>query len=239
MTTANDLIVPAMRRIGVLAAGETLDAADANDALEALNTMIDSWSAERLSVFSTQDQTFTWPANTKVRSLGPTGNFVGLRPIQLDDNTYYTTTTSGGVLSLTPNILNQDQYNQIALKNTTSTYPQYIFVNYEMADVEMTVWPVPTVALEWHFISVAELTQPALLATTLYIPPGYRRAFSFNLSCEIAAEYGIEPPPRVSRIADVSKKVIKRINNPKDIMGMPYALVARRRGAFNIYTGGY
>ena len=76
-TSAGDQINGALRLIGQLAEGETPSAATSDDALTALNQMLDSWSAERLSVFSTQDQMFTWPASTKSRTIGPTGDFVG------------------------------------------------------------------------------------------------------------------------------------------------------------------
>jgi hypothetical protein len=85
---------------------------------------------------------------------------------------------------------------------------------------------------------VSELTQPATLATNLYLPPGYLRAFKYNLACEIAPEFGVEPPPTVSRIAMTSKRNLKRINNPDDVMSMPYSLVATRQ-RFNVYAGNY
>ena len=70
--TAGDQINRALRLLGVLAEGETTSAAVSQDALTALNQMIDSWNTERLSVFSTQDQIFTWPSSTIRRTLGPT-----------------------------------------------------------------------------------------------------------------------------------------------------------------------
>jgi hypothetical protein len=97
---------------------------------------------------------------------------------------------------------------------------------------------VPTTVLEWHFVSVEELTQPATLATSLAFPPGYLRAFRFNLACEIAAEFGVEPSRQVQRIAMSSKRDIKRINNPDDIMSLPYSLVGTRQ-RFNIFAGNY
>ena len=48
-------------------------------------------------------------------------------------------------------------------------------------------------------------------------------------------EFGVEPMPRTLRIADVSKRNLKRINNPDDVMSMPYALIARR-GRYNIFN---
>lgn len=234
MATAGDLINVAFRLLGVVGSGETASSEDSADALTALNDMIDSWNTERLSVYSTQDQTFTWPASTATRSLGPTGDFVGNRPVMLDDSTYFKDTSNN--LSFNIIIINQDQYDGIALKTATSSYPQYIWLNSDMPNLGMTLWPIPNKALEWHFISVTEITQPATLATSLSVPPGYRRAFTYNLAVEIASFFGLQAPPQVVRIANAAKKTIKRINNPLDVMAMPYT-IAQTGQRFNIFTG--
>ena len=235
-TTAGDQINRALRLLGVLAEGETPSAAVSQDALTALNQMIESWNTERLSVFSTQDQVFTWPAGSISRTLGPSGNFVGNRPIMLDDATYFR--DAGTNVSYGIKIINQQQYDGIAVKTVTSTYPQVIWVNMTYPDIELYVYPVPIRDLEWHFISVDELSQPATLATSLTFPPGYLRAFVYNLAMEIAPEFGVEPSPQVRRIAMTAKRNLKRINNPDDLMSMPYSLIANRK-RFNVYAGNY
>jgi hypothetical protein len=235
-TTAGDQINGALRLLGVLAEGETPSAATSQDALNALNQMIDSWNTERLAVFSTQDQVFSWLPGFISRTLGPTGDFVGNRPILLDDATYFKDPASG--ISYGIKIINQQQYDGIAVKTVTSTYPQVIWINMSYPDIEMYVYPVPTKVLEWHFVSVEELTQPALLSTALSFPPGYLRAFRYNLACEFAPEFGVEPSPTVSRIAMASKRNLKRINNPDDIMSLPYSIVGTRQ-RYNIFAGNY
>jgi hypothetical protein len=235
-TTAGDQINGALRLIGQLAEGETPSAATSQDALTAMNQMIDSWSIERLAVFSTQDQVFMWPPGAISRTLGPTGDFVGNRPVLLDDSTYFRDPANN--ISFGIKILNQQQYNGIAVKTVTSTYPQVIWINMEYPNIDMYIYPVPTKVLEWHFVSVSELTQPATLATVLSFPPGYLRAFRYCLACEIAAEFGVEPSPQVSRIAMTSKRNLKRINNPDDIMSLPYSIVGTRQ-RYNIFAGNY
>jgi hypothetical protein len=236
--SAGDQINRALRLLGVLAEGETPSAATSQDALMALNQMIESWNTERLAVFSTQDQVFLWPAGVgnQTRTLGPTGNFVGLRPILIDDATYFR--DPGTNVSFGVKLINQQQYNGIAVKTVTSTYPQVMFVNNTFPDMTMTIYPVPTRELEWHFVSVEELSNPATLATELYFPPGYLRAFAYNLAMEIAPEFGVEPSPQVQRIAMTAKRNLKRINNPDDVMSMPYAIVSNRQ-RFNIYSGNF
>ena len=235
-TTAGDQITGALRLIGQLAEAETPSAATAEDSLVALNQMIDSWNTERLSVFSTQDQVFSWLPGFATRTLGPTGDFVGNRPILIDDSTYFRDPASG--VSFGIKLINQQQYDGIAVKSVTSTYPQVMFVNMTYPNITMTIYPVPTKVVEWHFVSVEELTKPALLSTPLAFPPGYLRAFKYNLACELAPEFGVEPSPTVQRIAMTSKRNLKRINNPDDIMSLPYSIVATRQ-RFNIFAGNY
>ena len=236
MATAGELINGSLRLLGILAEGETPSQETSNDALVALNQMVDSWNTEKLMIYNTQDQVFTWPADQITRTIGPTGDFVGIRPILLDDSTYYrdaSTNVSFGI-----QFINQQQYDGIAVKTVTSTYPQIMWINAEYPNMSMTVYPKPTRALEWHFISAEELTQPATLVTVLAMPPGYLRAFRYNLAMELAPEFGVEPSPTVQRIAMASKRNLERINNPDDVMSMPYALVATRQ-RFNVYSGNF
>lgn len=234
--TAGDQINRALRLLGVLAEGETPSAATSQDALTALNQMTDSWNTERLSIFNTQDQTFLWPAGEIQQHLGPSGDFVGNRPVLLDDATYFR--DPGTNVSFGIKFINQQQYDGIAVKTVTSTYPQVMWINMEYPNIQMTIYPRPTRILEWHFISVEELLNPATLVTNLLFPPGYLRAFTYNLAMEIAPEFGVEPSPQVQRIAMTSKRNLKRINNPDDVMSMPYAIVATRQ-RFNIFAGNY
>lgn len=233
MATVREEIKGALRIIGQLAEGEEPTDETYTDALEAFNDMLDSWSTERLAVFSTQDQEFTWPVDTDTRTIGPTGNFVGERPVQVADSTYFIINDLSYPLAQ----INEDEYNAIAQKGNTSTYPSVMWVNYTMPNATMKIYPVPTETLEMHIISVNVLTETDDLDEEMVVPPGYRRAFKYNLGCEIASQFGIEAPPRVIRIADVAKRNIRRINSPKDVMSMPARLMSRKGNDFNIFTG--
>ena len=105
-------------------------------------------------------------------------------------------------------------------------------------NITLTVYPVPSRQLEFHFISVQTLANPATLETNLEFPPGYLRAFRYNLALELAPEFGVEPSSEVRRVAMYSKRNLKRINNPDDVMAMPYSIIARRN-RYNIYAGNF
>lgn len=264
MATVRELLNGAHRLLGLVNSGNVLPEAVYQDNLVAMNQMLDSWNTERLAVFCTQDQVFNWPPNARVQTLGPTGDFtlllgtqvpdplgtqndglialeannpgIGKRPILLDDSTYFrdpSTNVSYGI-----KFINQQQYNGIAVKTVTSTYPQVMWVNMTFPNITMYVYPVPSRVLEFHFVSVETLNEPVSLETQLEFPPGYLRAFRYNLALELAPEFGVAPSPDVRRIAMYSKRNLKRINNPDDVMAMPYSLMARRN-RYNIFAGNY
>jgi len=236
MATAGDIINGSLRLIGVLAEGETPSAETSADALTAMNQMIDSWTTERLMIYTTLEQTFSWLPNNISQTLGPSGDFVGVRPLNMDDATYFRDSATG--ISYGIKLINQQQYDGIAVKTVTSTYPQVMWINTNYPNIDMHVYPVPTKVLEWHFISIDPLDQPATLATDLAFPQGYLRAFRYNLAVEFAPEFGVEAPASVQRIAQVSKRNIKSNNDPGDIMSLPYSIVATRQ-RFNIFAGNY
>ncbi len=231
-SSVSDLINGSLRLIGQLAEGETPSASTSQDALTALNQMIDSWNIENLSVFTTQDQSFSWPVNQATRTLGPTGDFIGNRPVSVDDSTYYVDSNN---ISYPVQMLNQDQYNAIAQKNITSTYPQYLWINMDYPNVTLKIYPVPTALMTWHFISITELTQPSTLSDTLAFPPGYLRAFRFNLAIELAAEFGVSASPEIVVIARKSKLNLQQINHPSSLMSMPASLISNTQ-RYNIFT---
>ena len=232
MASVGDQINGALRLIGQLAEGETPSADTSADALLAFNQMLDSWSIDRLAVYSTQDQVFNWTANDDSLTFGPSGDITGVRPIQVQDSTYFKYNNLSYALAQ----INEEQYNAIALKSSTSTWPQVMWVNMNYPNITMKIWPVPTATIEMHLVSVVALVQATSLATAISIPPGYLRAFRFNLACEIATEFGIEPPPQVKKIAALSLRSVKRINNPGDLMSMP-AQIVTRSPRFNIFSG--
>lgn len=235
MATVNELIKRALRLLGVLASGEEPEASELSDAIVTLNQMLDSWSTERLSVYGTTEQVFTWPSGEATQTIGTNGDFAGVCPVQLSAGTYF---VLDGV-SYTVTIINQDQYASIPVKTISTQIPVFIFPNMLISSAEpvlqMTLYPVPSQDLEFHFISVVPIAQLAD-GDDVYVPEGYLRAFVYNLALELAPEFGTTPSLDVRRIAGVSKRDIKRINNPNDVMNLPVALVSKHVGG-DIYSG--
>jgi hypothetical protein len=79
MTTANDLILGALRFINVYAPGESLDSADADDSLETLNDLLASWSTDQASIFASVENILTFVPGQYQYTVGnyDAGTFAG------------------------------------------------------------------------------------------------------------------------------------------------------------------
>lgn len=69
-STANDLITGALRGLNEYAAGEPLDANDANDALQVLNDLLDSLSNDKLYVYTANESIVAWTPGQWQYSIG-------------------------------------------------------------------------------------------------------------------------------------------------------------------------
>lgn len=76
MTTPLDIIKRSLRAIGAFSPGETISPADANDAFEMLNDMLDQWSNEHLMVYYQNEVILELVGSQYIYTIGP-GGMVG------------------------------------------------------------------------------------------------------------------------------------------------------------------
>lgn len=78
-TTANDLIIGALRFINQYAPGESLAASDAQDALQTLNDLLESLSTDEASVYASNENTFNYTSGQYQYTIGnyDAGQFAG------------------------------------------------------------------------------------------------------------------------------------------------------------------
>ena len=77
--TPNDLITGALRFINQYSPGESLASSDADDALETLNDLLDSFSTNQLSIYASNENVFTYTPGTYEYTIGnyDAGQFAG------------------------------------------------------------------------------------------------------------------------------------------------------------------
>jgi hypothetical protein len=235
--TARELIDGSLRLLGVLASGETASNNEANDALEALNDLLDLWSTQRLIIPNSVRETFPLVSGQQTYQMGTLGDFATSRPQKIEQALVQDPSQSP-VLELPMTILNQAEYAAIALKATTSTYPLYLFNDDAFPRTSINVWPVPS-ASGYNIVlySWKPLGGIANLTDELQLPPGYYLTLKYNLALHLAPEFGKPIPEIVASIAQSSKGDIKRMNTKPAYLQADEALVGRG-GTWNWLTGG-
>jgi hypothetical protein len=222
--TCLDVISSALRLIGVLASGETADPATANDSLNTFQDMIDSWQAERLMIFQipriifdlvSGQQTYLYGSQVATNPIIP--DFNSPRPARIDRVGIIWLGNAAQPLELPMQYLTVAQWQEIPVKNITSSLPQYVWDDNGFPFRALNFWPTPNVADQVVIYPWTALTTPALLTTQLAFPPGYAKAIRYNLAVDLAAEFPVVPANvlgPVQQIAIESKAVVKSINAP-------------------------
>ena len=214
---ARQIGTTALRLLGVAAAEQPLSADMAESALDALNTMLDGWSVERL---------LTWTRPRYVLQLVPglgsyswglvageasPADLSATAPVRLE--IAILNIGSGREEEWPLQIVTQAEYEPgIWNKGLPSSYPAAVYLETTQPYAWLHLYPVPTLAhrlilMPWQAHAPYEQWDHAL-----DWPNGYARAFQYNLAVEIAPQYGVEPSATVQRIADESKRALYPIN---------------------------
>ncbi len=233
--TANDIIERAYRILGDLGTGEAMTASQANDGLEALNAMLDSFSIERLMIYQIRQEPLTWPANTVSQTIGSGGDFDTHRPDRIENGTYFE--DSNNIAYAVKIIQNREVYDEIYDKTVTSSYPNLIFYDPSVTIGTLYVYPVPAGALTLKLNSWQPLTVFDSLSEVLVLPPGYRRMLQFNLARELEPEAALPMTQTALRIASDSKAIVKRHNNLPLYSQTETSYVLHGRGRSDIVAG--
>jgi hypothetical protein len=221
MPTARRLVTNALRTLGVLASGEESTAAEAIDALEILNEMIDLWNLRGLIVYRIDRNLFTVTSGQGTYTLGTGGDWNIPRPVKID-NAFFRETATG--LELPARVLTEEEYQGIRLKNTQGSWPRWLYNDYAFPLSTVTVWPVPDISNQMVLYTWNQLTSMATLDTVWTFPPGYAIALRFNLSIALAPEYGKSVSPEIAALASEALAHIQSVNIEVPLMQVDPAL---------------
>lgn len=235
--TALDLITGALRKTGQYAPGEAISSADANDALDVFNGMLDLWSNESLAVFNNNENVITLTAGKSTYTVGVGGDVNIQRPLRISQ-AYSRLTTSGSPVDFPCDIVDTEQYTSIGMKLQPGPWPKRLYYNTGFPLAQLFIWPVPNRAVEFHFWTDM-LLQSVNLNDPLNIPQGYYMALQFGLAELLCPEYGINVPPDVARMAKQFKKLLKSNNSNPDRVIAIDAPTSKGNDAGWIITGGF
>lgn len=215
--TVSDLIKRAYRLIGVYSIGETPSDDEMTDGINALNSLLDSLGTSKLLIYALTLDTISITAGTSSKTIGSTGDVASTRPAWIDPSTYLL--VSGVSYPLT--ILDDQEYNGIGQKTSTSTIPNYLWYKADYPNGTLTFWPVFSAAATLKLWSWKALTGYSSLTDTLSVPPGYEEMLTFNLACNLAPEHDSEPSVFVQRKAANTMRAVKRANSKAPSMSLP------------------
>src|SRR5205823_1907815 len=158
--TANDLIAFSLRLINVLASGEVPSGAEAADALVILNQMLESWSADRLEIFSVnRSALFSLVAGQQTYLMGTgAADFNTPRPVVISRMGIISQPSSSQPLELPLNYMTDDEWAMIPVKNVQSALPLNVWDDQNFPYRGLNFWPIPNVAVSVVFYAWAALT---------------------------------------------------------------------------------
>ncbi len=245
--TVGDLIRSAMRKIGVLAAGEPLPSDEGDDAKVVFSQMVDSWSLESLLIPVVS-------VVTKQLVIGEAEYTIGIypdpQPVPLPDNHIETARPEKILAAFIRDAYDTDYIQEIIdvktfsriSRKTNSSRPSRIYVR--------EGWPMNTILFESLPYSDEtlhlEVIQPlsvylstASLTDVVNLPPGYEQVLIYNLAVTLSDEWGKQVSPATATLASEGKKRIKRANFRKLVLGMDRAVYNQRRakGTYIINDG--
>ncbi len=196
-TTARKLIARALRLIQVLAAGETPNASEAADALEAANAMLASWSASNLIVpYMTIE--------TLIVSRSPVG--LTTRPIRVV-GAY----VNDGASDRPVACISQADYLGIANKALPGL-PTSLWHDDLYPAASIYLYPVPDKAYSLTLRRWDPLSALASLDAEVALPGEYLDPLAANLAIRLAPEYGVSASSELSAMASAGLDLVRTIN---------------------------
>lgn len=226
--TALDMITRALRLIGVVASGELPTSDEANDSLASFRDMVDSWNADSLSIYTTRADDYPLTASQQSFTLGPGGDYDTNRPARIIGMSAILLNNPANPIEVPMEMYTILEWQtKIPVKDVTGTFPLVCYDDGGMPLRTLNFWPIPTPPQNnVRIYTWQSLIWPATLQTILNFPPGYARAFRYNLAVELAPEFTVQIPPAVAKIAAESLSMIKTMNTPElllnsDLMATP------------------
>ena len=239
--TVLDLITSALRSIQALGSGETPTASEAQDALLALNELIDSWGAERLTMPTSSRALYPLTAGLGAYSIGPSvtaPNWIAPRPEYID--------RAGLVLAADPyqseiplRLWRTDaEWARVKAKALSSTIPTGLYYQPDFPAGTVFLWPIPTATNYLALYTPTALSGFTSLTQALVLPPAYWRALRTNLALNVASQFGAPLTPELVAAADESKSSLKRANTKVNKLRTDVTYIGHSGGGrFNYITG--
>ena len=234
MTAVSTLILNALIMTGEKAIGDSLDTNEQRYYQSRLNSMMDSWSNERMAIPFLSQTSFALTTGTGSYTIGVGATFNMTRPTKIVDPCFIRDTDN---YDSPLQVINMEAYGRIVLKTADGSYPTFLAYDYgysATSTATIYLWPEPSPALTLYINTLQTLSNFSTMTQNLQLPPGYQRAIETNFAIESAPGF-IPISKELAKIAQESKAAIKTLNAPTPTSRLDYGLVGAGRS--NILTG--
>ncbi len=215
---ASDIINAALRLIGggTFAAGETPSTDETANGLQALNTLLESWSNEQLTVYQIKNFQQALAAATQTYTIGAGGTFNTPRPVKIQ--------TPGIILSGIRHdleMLSPAQWAAVPEKALTGQLPRGMWNDNAFPLATLYFTPIPSGTPTFDAYLWQALQQFATAGDSVSLPPAFFRALKYNLAVDLAPEYDRPVPDNVQALAASSKQDIVTLNTSNAVAKLP------------------
>lgn len=184
MPTISDLIHSSFRLIGAIAAGETLETNELNDAFISFNQMIALWNTEGLSVVGRGRQLIPLAINNG----GP--YILPFRPVKIESaSTAMGANVPAEIIDNPLEIVDSTGWEAIDEKGTVANRTRKLFCDYIYPQSSVYIWPVPRSVATLEIWVYVGLPQFSTLTDVVDLAPGYEQALRYNFAIALLPEY--------------------------------------------------
>lgn len=224
MTTAIKIIQGAMNSLGLLGAGQNARGIDAEHCLGRLNTLLNAMNLGPTFAYTDTETVFALPANTTSRTIGVAQQIAIARPDRIETSSFVRV----GNLDYPLLPVDHETYNGIVMKTLSGPWPAVCYWDGGSPNGVIYFWPQGACSV--HLVTSASVGLFADLTTDYSLPNGYERMFQYSLAEEIAPDFEVQPSASVVKIAQQTRRMVKRINLTVSQLDIPQ--IAEQEGRY-------
>ncbi|WP_347467525.1 hypothetical protein [Burkholderia stagnalis] len=230
--TAKDLIMQALKEIGVVAQGQPATDEDIADCLFRLNGMLGQWEKKRALVYRLRSIDWQADGSTSYK-LGPGAEIDTPRPSKIASG--YVRLLGGSMpvdYQLTVIVARED-YDRIAVKELRSM-PSFVYLDTTNPAATLYLWPVPTSQYRVHVTAYEVLPRFDDAAEPIDLPDVYQEALFYNAVVRFSPMYRLPVTAEAAALARAALDTITGDLLQIPLLQMPDGLA--RRGRYSIYS---
>jgi len=234
--TVQKLIEASLRKLGVIASGETPEVTILNDSLEMLQMMLRLWASKRILVYASTKESFSLVVGRASYTWGSGGNITTARPNSIIGA--YVRDTDGNDSMI--EIISEGQYRAKSDKSSTGTV-ESLFYHPLYPLGYLYLFPTSDTTDTMYVDSLKPFTETSsfdALTSTVAFPPNYEEALVYNLAVRLASDFGKTISQETALVASNSYDTLVTLNSGNQVEPISLSLpMGNATGSYDIAKG--